>query len=171
MNRVWIFAIALSFSLPVLPGEIIGNTYIGEKNGYIEIQSPGGKWQIVDREGQGPSIANLTVKDPIKGSRPTLLFQGIPKMGGITLDQIMQMIRTSVEQQGLELGPVEMKRYGGKQIATFNSTLTKQGIKVVMNTFICEGPKNFFMATGSAVEGAYEGAKPMFEEVIEKLKY
>ena len=171
MYRIYIMLFGCLFSSGAVSGELIGNTFIGEKSGYIEIQSPGGKWQIEDREGQGRAIANLTSKDSIKGSRPTILFQSVPKMGEMTADEITQITRSVFEKQGFQNGPIEVKRYSGKPVATYHSSMSKDGVKVLMYVFILDGQKSFFLVSATAPEVAYEAAKPLFEEVIEKLKY
>jgi len=155
----------------VSAGEIIGNTYISEKQGYIEIQSPDGKWQIQDREGQGTQLANLTLKDPISGSRPTILFFSIPKAGDVKVDEVVQWARDAMVQNGMELGAIEPVRFGGKQVVVFLGSLTKGNIKVMQRSYMLEGPKSFFMVSATAQAAAFDAAKPLFDEVVEKVKY
>jgi len=172
MIKKWITAVvALLVAFPVVGGEIIGNTYIGEKHGYIEINSPDGKWQIQDREGQGTQIAQLALKDQISGSRPTVLFSAIPKGAGITADQVLQWSREAMEKQGMELGQIEPVRFGGKQVYGFQATLTKGTVKVEQRNYLIEGAKSYFLVSCTALSAAFNAAKPLFEEVMEKLKY
>lgn len=172
MNKPWLVALAMLLCpLPCHPGEIIGNTYIGEKHGYIEIQSPDGKWQIQDREGQSNQIAILTLKDAINGTRPTMLFFGIPNPGGVTLPEVAQWGRDAIEKNGFELGTIETRRYGGKPAIIFTATITKGGGRATMLSITLEGPKSFFQVYASANAVAYDAAKPLFEEVVEKLKF
>ena len=162
---------ALMLALPAWPGEIIGNTYIGEKHGYIEVVSPDGKWQIEDREGRSNQIVELSLKSPINGTRPTILFFGIPKLDGMTIDMVIGMAREAIEKQGMELGPIESRRYAGKPIHAYSGSMTKNNQKAIQVMYVLEGPKTFFFVSASANSAAFDAAKPLFEEVVEKLKY
>ena len=172
MIKKWFAAIVtLLLAFPVLGGEIIGNTFIGEKHGYIEITSPDGKWQIQDREGQGYQVANLTLKDPISGTRPTVLFSAIPRDASVTADQVLQWTREAMEKQGMEVGQIETMRVSGKPVYSFMGSLTKGSVKVLQRSYLLEGAKSFFMVNTTAQAAAFDAAKPLFESVIEKLKY
>ena len=172
MTKQWAaLAAGTLLAFAAAAGEIIGNTYISEKQGYIEVQSPDGKWQIQDREGQGTQLASLTLKDPISGSRPTMLFFAIPKAAGVTVDQVVGWSRETMAQNGMELGAIEPLRFGGKPVVVFGGSLTKGNIKVLQRSYMLEGPKSFFMVSATAQAAAFDAAKPLFDEVIEKLKY
>ena len=170
MRRELILGVsALIFSFYAWSGELIGNTYIGEKQGYIEIQSPDGKWQIEDREGRGYEIAMLRSKEQINNSRPNILIQGFPIAGDMTFENMLREIRQGHEKQGWELGPIETKRYGGKQVLTFSSRLLGKGVRGEM--YLLRGEKSTFFASCTAADGAYTAAKPLCDEVIERVKY
>ena len=164
---IGIFCSALSFS--AWPGEIIGNTYIGEKQGYIEIQSPGGKWEIEDREGRGYEIAILRSKEQISNSRPNIHIQGFPMVGDINMENMLREMRSSLEKNGYELGPIEPKRFAGKQVNTYSGRLLGKGVQIV--AYMLQGAKTVFYMQCAAAETVIATVKPMCDEVVEKLKY
>ena len=166
----WIAAAAvLLLAIPVDAGEIIGNTYIGEKQGYIEIQSPDGKWEIEDREGRGFEIAMLKSREQINNSRPNIHFFGYPIAGDITLENMLRELRASFGKQGYELGPIEPKRFAGKQVHTFSGRLLGKGVQTSMYLF--QSAKSVFFVQCAAADAAFDTVKPMCDEVVEKLKY
>jgi hypothetical protein len=160
---------ALVLSFHSWSGEIIGNTYIGEKQGYIEIHSPEGKWEIEDREGRGHEIALFKFKELLSNSRPAIHFFGFPIAGDITLENMLREMRSNLGKQGMELGPIEPKRFAGKPVQTFPGRLLGKGVQSTMYLF--QGAKSVFYVQCSAADVVFDTVKPMCDDIIEKLKY
>ena len=74
-----------------------------------------------------------------------MIFFAMPKLDGITIDFVLGVLRSAAEKQGMELGPIEPKRYGGKPVHTFTGTLTKSNQKIVFTSFVVDGGKIFSM--------------------------
>ncbi len=165
-------AMLLAACSAALAGEVIGNTYIGEKHGYIEVLSPEGKWSIKDKEGEGTGVVELRLKDPINGTNPSVLVQAIPHSGGLVpADMVLQIMRDSFAQQGMQTGPVETGRIAGKKVYQFWIRLERSGQVVKGDVVMCEGDKSFFMIQFTANSVAYDAARPLFNDVLEKVKY
>lgn len=164
---------ALFLSPPTLAGEIIGNTFLGAKNGTIEIVSPEGKWEIKDMEDKGPNaVADLKLKDPIKGTSPTCSVTSATKIAAmIEPDAMAGIMRKALQDQGMELGPLESRRYGGKPVLVHPVSMTKSGNVAKGLFFLLRGPTDYFAVSCIANSVAYDEAVSAFEDLIGKMKY
>lgn len=152
-------------------GEIIGNTYISEKDGVIEIPAPG--WNIQDKESAGQAmIAQLTPKASINGFTPMISFYRMPNPGGqIKPDVMVGMMRDNLVKQGAEAGQLEPRRVAGKSIATMQFTMSKDGGRAHGLIYILSGEKALYWATFACNVKAWEQGRVAFDEVMEKVKY
>lgn len=175
MNRgTFVIAALLSIvALPSIAGEIIGNTYISDKHGPLEVTSPEGKWSIRDEEPAGQSkLVHLELKDPLNGFKPTFSVFSIPNPGGaVPLDSILQMIRGSFEQQGVEVGVLEVRRFAGKKVPFFNASLTRSNVTLKTDVYVFEGQKATFFAQCAVNAISHAAARPLCDQVAETVKY
>jgi hypothetical protein len=113
-SRVVPAAAAILAAATAFAGEVIGNTYISEKDGTFEITAEG--WNIKDAETPGQvKIVELTTKQPINGITPSLQFYRLAHMGGaITPEFMLQQLREGLAKQGMEVGAIESRRFAGE---------------------------------------------------------
>lgn len=147
-------------------GEIIGQTYISEKDGVIEIQ--GEVWKIKDLEGQEHSIAIQT----LKGTRATAQFFRLGNPGGVVTQKTMlQELRKGFEKQGVEVGAVEPRRVSGKRVLALPMSMAIKGGRANLLVYMMQGEKSLYWATFVANAAIWDDARKKFEALIETVKY
>lgn len=159
-------------------GEVIGNTYIGERFGYIELVSVGGKWEVVDREKDaqndmaGP-VADFRLKEPVAGVKPIVFnVWGFRKAdASITVDFIIQTLRNAWGQQGGEVESVEAGRLSGRKAWFLEKRVTFQGRLAHGRDIVVEGDKAIFVISTVALAPAYPQVRQLLEELAATAKY
>ena len=162
----------------VRAGEIIGNTFIGERFGYIELTSVDGKWEIVDREKDanndmaGP-VADFKFKEPISGVKPvTFNALGFRKVDqSITVDFLIKTLRDAWSKQGGEMDSVEAGRISGKKVWITEKRITLKGNHAHGRDILLEGEKAVFVISVVVLAAAYPEYKRLLEELAASAKY
>lgn len=154
-----------------LAGEVIGNTYISEKDGVIEFTAEA--WNIKDTETPGKiKLAELTPKSPIKGYTPSIQVNRLANPGGqIAPDWFLQQIRAGLEKEGAEVAPIETRRIAGKRVLAMQATMTRDGGKANVLFYMLQGEKSLYWTQLAANVNAWDEARQMFDEFMEKVKY
>jgi len=152
-------------------GEVIGNTYISEKDGVIEISAPA--WNIKDTETAGsPMLAELTVKQPLDGMVPKVQFFRLANPGGVIQpDFLIGQIRDGLAKQGAEVGQIEPRRVAGKRILTTQFTVSRDGGRAHGLIYMLRGDRALYWAQFYSNVVVWEQARPLFDELMEKVKY
>lgn len=161
-----------AFSSPVFAGEIIGNTYISEKDGVIEITAEG--WDIKDAEGRGGPDPYLIVTLHIKGTgaATALQFWRLANPGGaVTPEAMLQELRKVYEKQGMEVGAMEPRRVSGKRVLTMSTSISKGSGRSNGFLYMMQGEKSLYWAQFWANVTIFDDAQKKFDEVIEKVRY
>jgi hypothetical protein len=175
--RAGLFAIALLTILSLhahwsIAGEVIGDTYISEKDGVIELTAK--EWNIEDVETPGSAkIAQLSIKDPINGTHPSILVfrLGPPASASVTPEAFAKMLREQFAKQGAEMDPIETRRIAGKRVLVLQGSLSKDEGKAIMLTYLLSGEKSFYWLHLSSNVNAWDKARPKFDELMETVKY
>jgi hypothetical protein len=156
---------------PARAGEVIGSTYISEKDGVIEITAEG--WNIKDAESPGQfKLAELTPKQAIGGTNPNMQVFRLANPGGAISGQFMlQQIREGLVKQGMEAGQIETRRIGGKRVLTLLASMIKDGGKANGLVYMFEGEKSLYWVQFFANAVVWDEARQRFDEVMEKVKY
>jgi hypothetical protein len=158
-------------------GEVIGNTYVGERFGYIEMTSVDGKWDITDREKEAKNdfagmIAKFKLKEAVSGWKPDVNIMGFKKIeGAVTVDFVMNTMRTEWTGQGGEVDQIETGRIAGKKIFFYDKRLTPQGIPMKGRDIYLEGEKGIFIVAVIAKTPAYPQVLQLLEELVATAKY
>lgn len=171
LPRILLASLIAASCLPALAGEVIGNTYISEKDGVIEIPAEG--WEIKDTEAAGSfQIAQLTAREAIGGTRPNVTFWRLANPGGaVTPESMVQQMSTELIKQGAEVSPMETRRVAGKRVVVLPFSLSKGGGKANGLFYMLQGEKSLYWANFSANVNVWEQARPRFDELMEKVKY
>jgi len=156
-----------------LAGEVAGNTFVGKRNGSIEVVSPGGKWELRDMEAEGPTaIVSLKLKEAIQGSHPGCAVTSMPGMvASVEMSELADLLRKNMVDAGMGLGLLETRRLGGKNVQAFSTLMVKNAASAKGETFLLRGEKDYFVVNCSASSAAYEAARPLFAEVVGSMKY
>lgn len=152
-------------------GEVIGNTYISEKDGVIEVVAEG--WNIKDTETAGKAkLAELTPKEPIDGFRPSISISRFANPGGqIEPDWFLGQVRDGLVKQGAEVQPIETRRIAGKRVIALQYSMTKGEGKANGVIYMMKGEKSLYWANFAANVKVWERTRPMFDDVMENVKY
>jgi len=152
-------------------GEVIGNTYISEKDGVIEVMAEG--WNIKDTETADKALlVKFTPKVAIDGFRsPIMIFRFANPGGQIEPDYLLQQIRDGMVKQGAEVRPIQMRRIAGKRVMTLQYSLTTEGGKANGLFYMMQGEKSLYWANFTANVKVWERARPMFDEFMDNVKY
>jgi len=170
--RALVAAALLAGSIPAaVAGEVIGNTYISEKDGVIEVVAEG--WNIKDTETAGKAeLAELTPKESIDGFRPVISINRFANPGGqIEPDWFLQQIREGLVKEGAEVQPIETRRIAGKRVMVLQYSMTKGGGKANGLIYMMQGDKSLYWTNFNANVVVWERTRPMFDEVMERVKY
>lgn len=158
-------------------GEVIGNTYIGERFGYIEMTSVEGKWDITDREKGATNdlagtIAHFKLKEAVSGWKPDVNIMGFKKIeGAITADFVMNMMRKEWTAQGGEVEPIETGRIAGKKVFYNDKRIAAKGIPMMGRDIYLEGEKAIFIVHVIAPAHAFPQVLQLVEELVATAKY
>lgn len=158
-------------------GEVIGNTYIGERFGYIELTSVGGKWDITDKERGANNdlagmVAHFKLKDPISGWKPDLNILGFRKVeGAVTADFVINMMRKEWEAQGGEVEQIETGRIAGRMVFFNDKRVTVKGVAMKGRDIYLEGEKAIFIVSVIVRADVYPQALQLLEEMVSAAKY
>ena len=158
-------------SVPAPAGEVIGNTYISEKDGVIEITAEG--WDIKDTESAGQfKLAELTVREPINGFTPRILLFRVGNPGGaIAPENILQQMREGFEKQGMEVGQIEPRRIAGKRVLALPVSMTTGSGKSNGLIYALQGERSLYWMQFFANAVVWDEARQLFDQVMEKVKY
>ena len=98
-------------------------------NGRIEIPLAGGRWQATDTERTAPTaIAALKHAAPVNGTHPTCDITSAPGMATTAAHEGDRRRHCEgMRDSGMDLGPMEMRRLGGRPVIRFNTVLNRQG--------------------------------------------
>jgi len=162
---------AVLLSSAALAGEVIGNTYISEKDGVIEISAEG--WDVKDTEGKVAfQIAALSPKQQIQGMTPSVQFYRLANPGGaVTPEFMLQQLRDAYVKQGGEAGAIEPRRIAGKQVLTLPVSMSKDGGRANGLFYMMQGEKSLYWAQFFANVKVWDDARKQFDELMEKVKY
>lgn len=158
-------------------GEVIGNTYIGERFGFIEVNAADGKWGISDREKTAANdiagmVVHFKLKEKVSGWAPDVHITGFKKVGDVvTADYVLNMMRESWKSQGFTLNPIETGRISGRKVYLFEMQATLQGMEMKGRNVLLEGEKALFLAAMVTSAQSYQNLLPLFEELIATAKY
>ena len=158
-------------------GEVIGNTYVGERFGYIELTSVDGKWDITDREKSATNdfagmVAHFKLKEAISGWKPDLNVMGFKKIeGAVTADFVINMMRKEWAAQGGEVGPNETGRIAGRKVVFNDQTITAQGLAMKGRSVYLEGEKGIFIVSVIVRADVYPQTLQLLEELVSAAKY
>ena len=161
----------VSAGSPAIAGEVIGNTYISEQDGVIEVPAEG--WNIKDTETPGNvKLAEFTPKAAIDGYRPSLTINRLANPGGqIEPDWLLQQIRDGLVTQGAVVQPTETRRIAGKPVLVLQYSMT-QGVGAANGLlYMMQGESSLYWASFASNVNAWERSRPMFDEVMEKVRY
>lgn len=158
-------------------GEVIGNTYIGERFGFIEVNAADGKWEIADREKNAVNdlaglVVHFKLKEKVSGWSPDVNIMGFKKAGdAITADYVLNTMRDSWKSQGFTLSPIETGRISGRKIYFFEMQATLHGMEMKGRNVLLEGEKAIFIVAMATSAKSYQNLLPLFEELIASAKY
>lgn len=167
--HVFLLAVA---ALPALAGEVIGNTYISEKDGVIEVAAE--DWEIKDVEQPGAAqIARFDLKStPQAGFTASALLFRVGSFGGVLKPEaIINQLRGSLESKGAEVSPMEARRFAGKRVLAFSYVMQNDQGKANGQAYSLEGPKAIYWFMCSSNVRIWEHAQKKCDELIEKTKY
>ena len=170
--RYVILVILLELAIPVFAGEVIGNTYISEKDGTIEITTS--EWDIKDTEVAGRAqIARLELKAaPESGFTGTVLVYRLSNFGGaVKVDTILSQLRAGVEKNGAKVGMLEPKRFAGKPVQVFGYYMEKDGGRADGQMYLVEGPKALYWLNCTANIKIWEHVRQKCDELMAQVKY
>ncbi len=166
-------------------GEVIGNTYIGERFGHVELTSIGGKWNIIDKEKDAQTdvagvVAEFRLKEPVGSVSTVTAFEvmGFRKSEGRTVDFVINWRRDAFAKLGAETEPTT-GRIAGKKIWLIEKRHTNRmslgGKDIVLemkgSDIILEGEKAIFLLGFFAHAPAYPEARQLLEELAATAKY
>ena len=160
-------------SQSLFAGEVIGNTYISEKHGYVELSAPDGQWEIVDTEsqGSGAKLAEFNYKTKVNGADVKATLWGSMNPGNVLdADFFLKTVRSAFEEQGATVEPVETKRFAGKKIYFLMATLEQGSNKAHTVVYAFAGNNGFFWLQHVARPDVLENSRPLVEAILEGLK-
>jgi hypothetical protein len=169
--RIVLALLIAASCLPALAGEIIGNTYISEKDGVIEIPAEG--WEIKDTEAPGGfKIAELTPREAIGGTRPAIVFFRLSNPGGaVTPEAMVKQFADAYLKQGGEVSPMEVRRIAGKRVLALPMSMSKDGGRANGLLYMLQGEKSLYWGQFFANVNVWAEAREKFDAVMEKVKY
>ena len=161
--------------LPTLAaaGEIVADTFTGKLNGAIQIPLSSGRWLATDTEGSAPTaVAALRLAKAINGTHPTCDVTSAPGMAATAShEEIAENIARGLRESGMDLGPMETRRIGGRPVIRFNTVLNRQGGAAKGDAYILRGDKDYFFVICAANNLAYEAARGAFEDLVAGIRY
>lgn len=163
----------LLLPLCAMAGEIASDTFVARLNGRIEIPLAGGRWQATDTERTAPTaIAALKHAAPVNGTHPTCDITSAPGMATTAAhEEIADVIAKGMRDSGMDLGPMEMRRLGGRPVIRFNTVLNRQGGAAKGDAYILRGEKDYFFVICAANNLAYDLARGAFEDLVASIRY
>ena len=158
-------------------GEGIGNTYVGERFGYIELTSVDGKWDIVDKEKSATNdfagmIAHFKLKEAISGWKPDVNVMGFKKVeGAVTADFVINMMRKEWTAQGGEVEQIETGRIAGRKVFFNDKRISVKGVAMKGRDIYLEGEKGIFIVSVIVRADVYPQTLQLLEELVSAAKY
>ncbi len=172
------FHLALGLAaVPAGAGEVIGNTYVGERFGYIELTAADGKWDISDKEKSATNdmagmIAHFKLKDAISGWKADVNILGFKKIeDAITVNFVIGTMRKEWIAQGGEVEPIETGRIAGKKVHHYEKRLNVKGIAMKGRDIYLEGEKAVFVVHMIVRADAYPPTLQLLEDLVATAKY
>lgn len=177
MTRPFVTAIALVLGLglpAVVAGEIVGNAYISEKDGVIEVVAEG--WTIEDTEKKPPSpnhIAKFTMKSALKGITPHAdLFRLANPGGAILPDAMLAEIGKGLAAiPGFSVKSIEERQMGGRRVHMLPVAMVSGNVRVNGLVYMMKGDKALYWAQFFAGAIIWDEAEPLFNKLVESTKY
>jgi len=178
LARVALLA-ALAGLAPVgIAGEIVGSTFVSEKDGVIEVNADG--WNITDAEKAGGfalnQIARFTVKAPIAKATPSVdLFRLANPGSQIQAEQMLMEIGkglTYIPNVKVNVSSVETRQIGGRRVLVLPVLMAyPNGVRVQGRTYMMQGDKSLYWAQVYASEPVWEQIEASVAKLIENTKY
>lgn len=164
---------AAMLPLCAMAGEIVSDTFMSRLNGRIEIPLAGGRWQASDTERTAPTaIAALKLAAPVSGTHPTCDVTSAPGMATTAgHEEIAEVIAKGMRDSGMDLGPMELRRIGGRPVIRFNTVLNRQGGAAKGDAYVLRGEKDYFFVICAANNLAYDSARESFEDLVASIRY
>lgn len=171
--RPLICAALLSCACVAKAGEVVDGAYVARHGSDFQVPLTGGRWQVTDREGAGPtSVATLRLASPVVGTYPACDITRAPGMvGSIDQEALAEMVGKGMLDAGMDLGPMQMRQIGGRPVVRFNAVLNRSGGSAAGDTYVLRGRADYFIVNCSAHAAAYESAKPLFDDLVASLRY
>ncbi len=158
-------------------GEVIGNTYIGERFGYFEMTSVEGKWEMTDKEKSAPNdmagmVVHFKLKEAVSGWKADVNVTGFKKVDqSISIGFVMEAMRKAWTDQGLETLQAESGRIAGRKVFLSEARGTVKGIAFKGRNIFLEGEKAIFMVAVLAPDYAYPQVIQLLDELVATAKY
>lgn len=175
--RCHVLAVLMLAAAHAGAGEVIGNTYVGERFGYIELTSVDGKWEIIDKEKSATNdfagmIAHFKLKEAVSGWKADVNIMGFKKVeGAITVDFVISMMRKEWAAQGGEVEQIETGRIAGKKVFFNDKRISVKGIAMKGRDIYLEGEKGIFIVSVVVRTDAYPQTLQLLEELVSAAKY
>lgn len=165
--------LALALSSLAAAGEISADAFVAKQNGSIRIPLSGGRWQLTDTERNGPtSVAALRHSTAINDTHPTCDVTSAPGMANTaTHEEIAVVMAKGMRDAGMDLGPTEMRSYGGRPVIRFNTVLNRNSGAAQGDAYILRGDKDYFFVICSASSVAYAAARSAFDDLVGSIRY
>lgn len=177
MSRLFAVAavLVLSLCLPAASaGEIVGNNYISEKDGVIEVVAEG--WTIQDTESKPPhpnQIAKFTLKRALAGVTPSADLFRLANPGGTVLPDAMlaEIGKGLAALPGFTVKPVEERQMGGRRVHMLPINMVSGNVRVTGLIYMLKGEKALYWAQFFARNDIWDQAQPLFDKLVESTKY
>lgn len=165
--------LALALSSLAAAGELSADAFVAKQNGSLRIPLSGGRWQLTDTERNGPtSVATLRRSSAINDTHPTCDVTSAPGMANTAShEEIAAVMAKGMRDAGMDLGPMEVRSYGGRPALRFNTVLNRSGGAAQGDAYILRGDKDYFFVICSASSTAYSAARGEFDALVESIRY
>jgi hypothetical protein len=173
--RVALFAALAGLAPAGIAGEVVGSTFISEKDGVIEVNADG--WNITDAEKAGGfplnQIARFTVKAPIAGATPYVdLFRLANPGSQIQAEQMLKQIGDGLTAiPNAKISPIETRQIGGRRVLVLPALIAQQGVRVQGRTYMMQGDKSLYWAQVYASEQVWGQLETSVARLIESTRY
>lgn len=155
----------------------MGETFIGERFGRIEVLAPATQWLMLDREYSGDNefggpVLDLKAMVPIAGSFPNLHVSAFKRAdASVTPEFILQTSRDAVRQKGGDLGAVQTRAVDAKKVWFFEAQVRQQDKPARLYYVLLQGSSAFFALQTVVPDSAFSETKRQIDELLLKVKY
>lgn len=175
-TRVALGLLLGSLSIAVCAGEIVGSSFISEKDGVIEVAAEG--WTIMDTEAAPPFpyvIARFTLRPPLKGMSPYADLFRLPNPGGqVTPEAMLQELRDSLgKQPNMTPAAIEARQFAGRRVLALPVTVKVPTANATVNgmIYMMQGERSLYWAQFFANATIWNDARAAFDRLMENVKY